>query len=243
MNQRFFSSGNTVVSDLKALVSSIEKCQTITLSSQLPIIKTSTLSMIVDEFLLMEKQVHYVDLDLQYSSMLCNGLENQQRVNQLLEVFRSSDKSTVDLVISLLNSSDSKTQGIIIIDSINTLQTLLQEKEHKMDFVKSNHEAAVLITLIQEFASEYSKTLILANVTRPRPKEGQDSRLWDREISGGRMIRLKSDAILSASENSDDLHARGARIELKVESVAERCKANLTVGQSFSFLLNPFTWR
>lgn len=205
-------------------------------------IKTSTLSIIVDGFLSREQQVQYVDLDLQYSSMITNSVDHHQIASETLQVFRSRNLQTVDLVISLLDSPQVKKGGIIVVDSINTLQILLQEREHRIDFVKSNHEAAILITLIQEFACRYSKALVLANVIRPRPREGQDFRLWDMELSGGRVIKFKSDVILSVVRSFDKLESNKiAKVDVAVESVLERSKGTFKEGQSFTFSLSSFT--
>ncbi len=204
-------------------------------------IKTSTLSIIVDGFVSREQQVQYVDLDLQYSSMFTNSLDHRQLASETLQVFRSRDLQTVDLVISLLNSQVRK-GGIIVVDSINTLQMLLQEREHRIDFVKSNHEAAILITLIQEFACRHSKALILANVIRSRPRKGQDFRLWDMELSGGRVIKFKSDVILSVARSIDKLQSDKIwKVDVAVESVLERNKGTFKEGQSFTFTLRSFT--
>jgi hypothetical protein len=228
------------VPQLEDFLSFFQEFQTITFSSENPVIKTSTLSIIVEELLSRKKQVQYIDLDLQYSSMICNSLKFEHSTSEMLQVFRSGDFQTIDLILSLLNSSDVKNNGVIIVDSINTLQTLLQEREHRTDFVKSNHEAAILITLIQEFAYRYSKALILANVIRPRPRKTQNSRTWDMELSGGRMIKLKSDVILSASSPSENLHTESRKIELQIESVAEKYKGAFREGQSFVFSLSSY---
>ncbi|MDH2899604.1 MAG: hypothetical protein PXY39_01400 [archaeon] len=229
------------MSQLEAFLSSIKECQTITFSSQNPMIKTLTLSIIVDEFLSSKQQVQYVDLDLQYSSMFTNSLDHRHLASETLQMFRSRDLQTVDLVISLLNSQVRK-GGIIVVDSINTLQMLLHESEHRIDFVKSNHEAAILITLIQEFACRYSKALILANVMRSRPRKGQDFRLWDMELSGGRVIKFKSDVILSVSRSIDKLqNDKIWKVDVAVESVLERNKGAFKEGQSFTFTLRSFT--
>ena len=205
-------------------------------------IKTSTLSIIVDGFLSREQQVQYVDLDLQYSSMITNSIVHHHFASETLQVFRSRDLQTVDLVISLLDSPQVRKGGIIVVDSINTLQMLLQEREHRIDFVKSNHEAAILITLVQEFACRYSKALILANVIRSRPREGQDFRLWDMELSGGRVIKFKSDVILSVARSFDKLQSdKIATVDVAVESVLERNKGIFKEGQSFTFSLSSFT--
>jgi hypothetical protein len=227
--------------ELEDLVSFIQECETITLSSQSPATKTSTLSAIVDCFLSGEKQVQYLDLDLQFSSMVTNNPNDVQRSSELLQIFWSRDIQTVDLIISLLDSSNVKKGGIIIVDSIGSLQSLLlQQGERRIDFVKSNHRAAVLLTLIEEFACRNSKALILANITRPRPRNGKNVRSWDIELSGGRMIKLKSNVVISATEIAKDPITKEPNIRLDVESVRKGFNQRFREGETFALSLKSF---
>jgi hypothetical protein len=231
------------VSQTEKFLTSLESCRTVTLSSQKAITKTSTLSFFVDELLIRQKQVHYVDLDLQYSSMISNEDGNRDHRSPLLQIFRSDNRHIIDLFVKVLDSAEVSKGGTIIVDSINMLQILLlRQNELPTNFVKSNHQAAVLITLLEEFAFRYSKTLILANLARPRPRNtpGTDSQTWDFELSGGRMIRLKSDLNLSAKESSEGELLRSPKIELKVETVTQKHPRIFEQGESFDFPLKSF---
>jgi hypothetical protein len=232
--------GNVCMMELEDLLSSFQEYQTITFFSQNPIIKTSALSSIISGFLSREKQVHFADFDLQYSSLISNNSSHYEKLsNKLFQLFRSEGSQTVDLFVSLLNSSNVEKGGIIVLDSINTLQVMLQPRASRMDFVKSNHEAAILITLVQEFASRYSKTLILGNSVRPRPRERGGSKLWHTTLSGGRMITIKSDVVLSATQSLGGLGLND-KIVLIVESVADKHNGVFRKGQTFSFSVNSF---
>jgi hypothetical protein len=233
------------VMELRDFVSLLqEEGGTITLSSQSPIIKTLILSAIVQEFEKRGQQIQYLDLDLQYSSMLASIAESRERdyLAGFLHIFRSRGVDTIDLVISLLDFPEVDRRGLVIVDSIGTMQSLLaQEGGNKIDYVKSNHETAILLTLIEEFARRNSKVLVIANVARPRPRIGVNNQRWDIELAGGRMIKLKSDVIISATESAKDEVTKVQKIVLRVESVDhERAKANSYEGKTFEFSPKPF---
>jgi hypothetical protein len=187
-----------------------------------------------------ENQVHYVDIDLQYTSMLSNAPSFDDYTQKGLTVLRSGEHSIRDLFVTLLNSSGVEAHGLVVLDSLNTLQTLLQEKESPIDYLNANHKAAILITLAQQFADRHSKVLILASVVRSRPREVEGLEIWEKELSGGRMIRLKSDALVSVSSDTHDISSKIVSMKLTVEAVAQRSSKALEQGQSFQLRIAPF---
>jgi hypothetical protein len=232
------------VGQLDDILSSIddETGETITISFSLPMLKTLALECIIECFLRKSKLVHYLDLDLQFSCLIENFSTRIIPSKNLLQIFRSNSLQVVDLILSLLNSQHPEKGGILVVDSIGTLQTLLTwHQRDRMDFVKSNHEAAILLTLMQEFATRNSKILLITNVMRPRPNKNSTKREWDMEISGGRMIRLKSNAIISATGIRKSPTTKDQSISFRVETVDDRLKEKFGLGKDFELFLKPFT--
>lgn len=238
------------MADLDDFLSRLEKCHVISLSSLNVVTKNQALNVITGTVFSHGKEVWYFDLDLQYSStlMTMGGLTGKRL--SLLHLFNPGDEETIDSLVALAASSPARAEegGIVVLDSVNTLQLILREKDYRADSFKANHQASILITLLEMFASRSEKVLILSNLVRARPvAKGEGGSLsWEGELSGGRMIRQKSDAILSvSSENSFSKlqgPSRPARIYIKVDAVSKRCSDFLQEGSVFNFDVLPFSF-
>ena len=222
--------------EISLFLESLKDCNTITLSSPLPFAKTQAIALIVNHFLSLESQVHYLDFDLQFSSLYLN---QKSELNRNLKLFMTTDSTISDLVVELI-SSESQTGGLVVLDGINSLQSLLREKKYRTDSIKANHAASVLVTLLEQFASRLSKLLILTNLVRARPKSVEGWVSWGPELSGGRMIRLKSDAIVSVSNPSESQRSASSKLEVRIESISP--KRSSTGGKElFTLQVSSFT--
>ncbi len=78
------------------------------------------------------RQIHVLDFDLQFSSYMNNlvAIEGigEDLDNQLLTILQPSESSIEESVIRLASSSDLRPGGIIILDSINTLQGMIRNR-------------------------------------------------------------------------------------------------------------------
>jgi hypothetical protein len=180
---------------LADLIRDISSSEIISLAYDDPRIKLSMVQSIVEECL-GSTQLQYIDFDLQFSSMLQNG---DRKYNENLQLFQPGP-SVLDFVVPMLKTA--KLGGLVIVDTLNTVQNLFSLEPTPSDIKAANHRSAVLVSALQLLARSYSKTLILLNLTKQRPRKKADSTVtWERDIIGGRMTRFKSDAILFASEH------------------------------------------
>jgi hypothetical protein len=171
-------------------------------------------------------QIHVLDFDLQFSSYMNNlvAIEGigEDLDNQLLTILQPSESSIEESVIKLASSSDLRPGGIIILDSINTLQGMIRNPELDPDSVVANHKAAILITVLQQTARYYSKSLWITNITRARPKVLDSGEVfWEREPIGGRMMAFKSDVLLSLHQMTENAQ-RASSHDLHVLADVER---------------------
>jgi hypothetical protein len=225
------------VDQLDLFLSSLQNGETVTLTSTAGYTKTLVLSEIAYRVSIQKKQIHYMDFDLQFSSMRCN--ESTVQKEALMTVLRPSEGSLLATFATLLNSAPIEKGGLLILDSVNTLQNMLQEKKNRINYVKANHKAAVLITLAQQFAALHSKILITASVERPRPRGILGSEVWAAELSGGRMLRAKSEVLVSIEHQGQDKISKDLKLILRTKSVSNKSNAALKQGQSFGFLVTP----
>lgn len=159
-----------------------------------PQVKLDVVTEIIREFVKANQQVQYLDFDLQFSSLLQNLSIREQDEFRSVQTLPHLSNDISD-VFALAQSCHQG--GIIIIDSFNTLQDLLL-LGNLDDSSKANHRTAVVLSLLQELATFYSKTLMILNLTRSRPRMVSEVVRWERDIVGGRMARFKSDSILYA---------------------------------------------
>jgi hypothetical protein len=183
------------------------------------------------------RQIHVLDFDLQFSSYMNNlvAIEGigEDLDNQLLTVQQPSESSIEESVVKLTSCPDLRPGGIIILDSINTLQGMIRNPELDPDSVVANHKAAILITILQQTARYYSKSLWITNITRARPKVLDSGVVfWEREPIGGRMMLFKSDILLSLHQMTQNDSQRAGSHDLYVLVNVERVSANQSVSKS-----------
>lgn len=173
-------------------------CKVVSLSYDDPQIKLDLAVAVMQEFAKAGLQVQYLDFDMQLSSMLENLSKTDRERFSSLEVFPQLTDEISDIFLPIESCREG---GVIAIDTINTLQNLLLVGDLK-DSAAANHRTAIIISLLEEAAKNFSKTLLMLNLTRSRPRKTSEAVQWDRDIVGGRMARFKSDIILYARESN-----------------------------------------
>ncbi|MDA4129390.1 MAG: hypothetical protein OK457_01340 [Thaumarchaeota archaeon] len=175
--------------------------ETTTLVIEDPRLKPALMRKIVSD-LIEIIPVCYLDFDLQFSSMLQNVPDDfyAQLVSKGLLVIQPEDDLAA-LVNFLAVPGRIQNNGVIILDSVNSLQTLLSSNSSPKRLRTANYRSFLLISVIQMIGSFFSNSLIMANVAKSRPRIQQDrSTVWEKELVGGRMMKYKSDSIAIASE-------------------------------------------
>lgn len=152
--------------------------------------------------------VMYVDLDLQFSSLLQNLDETAYAQ------FQNSGRLVVlqppDDILEFVNSlalQERRGGGVLFLDSLNSLQNILTEDTSRTEGKRANQKTALLISVLQIISRSYGMTLVLINVAKSRPRssgEKYSSAQWEKKLVGGRMIRFKSDSIISVREIRDN---------------------------------------
>ncbi|MHB1868625.1 MAG: hypothetical protein ACYCPP_06730 [Nitrososphaerales archaeon] len=203
---------------MTSLVQNILESEIVSLAYNDPRIKVKTIQAIVFECLNSKQQVHYLDFDLQFSSMLQNLSKSEfERISKLdLNVLQPGD-NIEDPILTVQESN--RKGGLVVIDSFNTLQNLFSVLPSPTDAKTANHRSTVLVSLIQQVARFYSKSILILSLTKMRPKKGADGVTWEREIVGGRMTRFKSDAVLFATEEFE-VENKNRRIEIEVDAIS-----------------------
>ncbi|HVB11982.1 MAG TPA: hypothetical protein VNE86_02530 [Nitrososphaerales archaeon] len=200
------------------LVQNILESEIVSLAYNDPRIKVKTIQAIVFECLNSKQQVHYLDFDLQFSSMLQNLSKLEfERISKLdLNILQPSN-NIEDPILTVQESN--RNGGLVVIDSLNTLQNLFSVSLSLTDAKTANHRATVLVSLIQQLARFYSKSILILSLTKMRPKKSDVGVTWEREIVGGRMTRFKSDAVLFATEEFET-ESKNQRIKVEVDTVS-----------------------
>ncbi|MGI0090893.1 MAG: hypothetical protein ACREBS_04210 [Nitrososphaerales archaeon] len=207
----------------EALLQDILKTEIVTLACDDPKIKPEMMWGVVSGCIALGLQVYYIDYDLQFSSLVQNLPDEEFNKLKDLTILQPRDEALADSVITLASES-MRTGGLIILDSINTIQNLLSIHPSSSDLKVANHRSAILINAYQQLARFYSKSIIILNVTRSRPRPNQGNSIsWERKVVGGRMTRFKSDAILFAREfpSHSESTTRGIRITAESASGTE----------------------
>lgn len=158
----------------------------------------------------------YIDLDLQFSSLLQNldqAAYDRLANSRKLVVLQPPD-DVLELV-ELIASQKMQKGGILILDSLNSLQNILTEDGSKQQMKAANQKTALIVSILQMISRSYGDSLIVVNVakSRPRSSEEKDSGHWDKKLVGGRMIKFKSDLILSVEE----VKGNPSKLEIVVE--------------------------
>jgi hypothetical protein len=173
--------------------------RTITLAFDNPEIKPIACLELVEKLSALHDTV-YLDYDLQLSSFLQNL--NGERFDRICKNGKLTVIQPPDDVLSfveLISGEKIGSGGTIIIDSLNTLQTLLTDQDNGRSSKIANQKTAIVITVLQQIVRFYYKSLVIVNVAKSRPKRVSESTesYWEKVLVGGRMIKYKSDAILS----------------------------------------------
>jgi len=126
--------------------------------------------------------------------------ERFERISKNLSVIQPSDD--VLEFTAVIYSREMKRGGMIVLDSLNTLQSLLTAQSSNSDSKVANQKSALVVTLLQQISRFYSRSLLITNITKARPNDAKESSssFWEKVLVGGRMIKFKSDRILSAKK-------------------------------------------
>ena len=185
--------------------------QTVTIAVEDPRIKPALVKKIVQE-LVKSGKLFYFDYDLQYSSYLQNISpgEYSSLISMGLSVFQPNNVGA-DFVNSFEHPEEFGTGGVFVLDSINSMQAILSENASLRSAKTANYKAAFLVTILQLVARNFSKSVVIFDFTKSRPRpQANGSIVWEKELVGGRMIRYKSDLILFASRGSSLAAERGS---------------------------------
>ena len=206
---------------LQELFHDISESEIISLVYNDPRIKPRMMEAIVNQSLDLKHQVQYIDFDLQFSSLLQN-LSNskfRQIVNENLQILQPGPTVT-DFIPPVFQVA--RNGGLIILDSLNTLQNMLSLEPTITDLKSANHRSAVLVSALQQIARSYSKTIILLSLTKSRPIKSDDMEVtWEKGIIGGRMTKFKSDVILLANEETSE-SSQAVRIKVSVDTITSK---------------------
>ena len=198
---------------------------TITIAADNPSLKTEFL---VSACISAQKtgcHVLYLDFDIQFSSYLSNYklLRGLDTLGEGVLVHVSDVKNGfVDVVDFLVTNWSDKT-GLIIIDSLNSLQNELKIESSASDSVTANHKVAILLTLLQLLARKSSAMIWISNSLRNKPVMSDDSLQWDKVIVGGRMIQNRTDvtALLDDSNAANLGHGGNYEIGIRPRGTEE----------------------
>ncbi len=177
--------------------------QTLTIAVEEPRIKPALVKKIVEE-LVKSGKLLYFDYDLQFSSYLQNipSDEYSSLSSNGLNVVQPSDVPS-GLVYSFEHLVELGKGGVFVLDSINSLQAILSDNASLRGAKTANYNTSFVITLLQLVARNFSKSLVIFDFTKSRPRPQIDGSVtWEKELVGGRMIRYKSDLILFASRGN-----------------------------------------
>jgi hypothetical protein len=193
---------NHNLSSLDGLLRDITRnSRTITLAFDEPRIKPAVLLSLVKRFIVVA-DVTFVDFDLQFSSILQNLDDSSYRLidgRRHLSVMQPSNK-ILDFVGNI-SSKKINSQGVMILDSLNSLQAILTDDSSTRGSKSANQKTALIVTVLENICRFYSKSLLIVNITKARPVDAESSdSFWEKRIVGGRMIRYKSDMVLSAKQ-------------------------------------------
>ncbi|HKW04385.1 MAG TPA: hypothetical protein VJN71_03705, partial [Nitrososphaerales archaeon] len=111
---------------MSSLFSRLSNYPTVTFSTQIPFLKTKLFLALAHKYC-SEGTVHYIDLDLQFSSLLCLWSESENYPNEIsnLDLRTVTDNDALEEFTLFLSRNDLGRGGAIFIDSVNTLQEVL----------------------------------------------------------------------------------------------------------------------
>jgi hypothetical protein len=185
------------------LIQKLEDCNTVTISSVEPFLKTALVLELVRRVLALRSAVQYIDLDLQFSSLVryAGSTESQRLLTPDISNVRDELTSFIaEQREKKLGSG--KTRALIVLDSMNTFQDLLVETPMERDPIRSNREAFLYVTLLQQAAKWTDSMVVVTNILRARPEESNGRTSWTKHLVGGRMMTYKSDAVVFLNKSS-----------------------------------------
>ena len=200
------------------LLSDISQCEIVTLATDVPAIKPRIMFELVSQSIKLGKQVIYLDFDLQFSSLLQNlpANEYEDLDKELLQVIQPRD--WFDWYPPFRGKL--RDSGTVVLDSVNTVQNLIANKQISSGTMSANHHSAVLLSILQQLTRFNSKNIIAINLMRARPKFGQiQSSTWQREQVGGRKIRFKSDITLFRSLSNEKTRSDSMVVNIRVGDI------------------------
>ena len=187
---------------LTAFLSKItSRPQTVTLAIENPRIKPALVKKIVAGLVDLG-DITYFDYDLQFSSFLQNISEDvySEWISRGPLVLQPG-YDLYDFVEGFSSLSKVHKGGVFILDSINSLQTLLSGNNSPQTPKIANYKTSILLSVLQLVARSYAKSFVVFDLTKLRPRIQTDQTVsWEKELVGGRMIRYKSDSIYFVSE-------------------------------------------
>ena len=180
-----------------ALIGDLRKFEIANISADFPLVKLDFAFNFVKHCIELDLEVHYLDFDLILSSLMQNvSYSDYRNLSRGLQIFQPGENSVESSVTSLLGSL-AKKEGFIIIDSFNMMQNLIALESSPHDSLVANRKSSVLISLIQQVARNRLNTLVVLSLAKSRPKRMEgDTVVWEKELVGGRMLKLKSDETL-----------------------------------------------
>ena len=184
------------------------RISTLTLVFDDPRIRPLVCLEIVRKFIASQLGVYYIDFDLQFSSLLQNlDREEFDLIHDTGRLVVLQPSYDVFEFMEAIAGWRMQIGGILILDSLNSLQSILTDDTSNKGSKIANQKTLLLITILQEISRFYSKSLIIINVTKSRPSKvnEKDSTFWEKTLVGGRMIKFKSDAILSVKQVAKNL--------------------------------------
>lgn len=201
--------------DVADLIYDISKCEIVTLATDVPAIKPRLMFELVTRSIKLGKQVHYLDFDLQFSSLLQNLPDDKydELDKELLQVIQP--REWFDWFLPF--GGRPRNSGTVVLDSINTVQNMILNKQTSTTTTRANHHSAVLLSVLQQLTRFHSKNIIAVNLMRARPKFSQNQQtVWHSELVGGRMIRFKSDLTLFASASHEEQKGDSNIVKIRV---------------------------
>ncbi len=195
--------------------SDISSAEVVSLAYDDPRIKLHLICQIVLQYLKIDRHVLYFDFDTQFSASIRNAPQDHlaNLLSSRLSVITPKEPTDVLDFPTL-----SEKRGLVVIDTLNTMQRLLLRTPTQSDARTASHRSAVLISALEVTFRALGKTLLIMSLTRSRPKKAGEGLTWQRDIVGGRVSRFKSDLILRVEEKSSSGKSPG-EITVKIDTV------------------------
>jgi hypothetical protein len=207
-----------MLDNVASLLGRLEGLEVVSVSTDEPMLKLSFAFEFVRSCLEKSIRVHYLDLDLQFSSLIQNLPTDISRMmwgDERLVIEQPADAGIVEAIFRTQFDSNAQGGGLVVLDSINMMQNILSASGKSLDQLKANHECALLISLLQLLARKQSAKILILGLERSRPKTRLDhSVTWEKELVGGRMMRYKSDLSLLMRRTAQEASEGGLVVDV-----------------------------